>query len=355
MKRPTIKDVSRRSGFSISTVSRVINGHYPVKEKTKAKVQKSIKELNFNRNNTARNLRTRRSSLVALVVADINNAYYSQIAKIIDDGLFGSGYNLLICNTDESIKKENKVLKVLVEKGVDALAISSAATNVNEIQSAINSGVNVVLLDRMLDIKNVPFVGSPDYEDSKILTQYLVDKGHKKIALIAGTKSATTSTQRYEGYKAAMEANDLAFDESSVIRALFKKEEAYKKVKKFLKKNLEASDPYTAIYSSNNVMTIGLIEAIQELGLKIPDDISVVSFGELDTQEIIIPKITCIKQDINSIAIKTRKILISLAENNSHDDIKGSIINGSLEIGKSVKNLNNINGWISSYSWVGLM
>lgn len=340
MKKPTIKDVSRKSGFSISTVSRVMNGHYPVKEETKVKVLEAIKELNFNRNNVARNLRTQKSSLVALVVADINNAYYSQIAKIIDDGLFGSGYNLLICNTDESIEKENKVLKVLVEKGVDAIAISSVAKNIDEISALIRAGIKVVLLDRNPGIKDTPFVGSPDFDDSKLLTNYLIKHGHRKIALVAGTRQATTSTLRLEGYRSALLDNHIQFHSESIINAMFKKEEAYVKTKEFLKKNKNSHDPYTAIYSTNNAMTIGVIQAIQELGLKIPQDISVVSFGELDTQEIILPKITCIKQDIHSIAINTREDLIQLAEGNPEEAVHNSILPGTLQIGRSVLNLN---------------
>ncbi|WP_334329550.1 LacI family DNA-binding transcriptional regulator [Companilactobacillus sp. HBUAS59699] len=338
MKKATIKDVSELSGFSITTISRVLNGNYPVKSETRNKIMQAIEELDFSRNSTARNLRTKKSNLVGLVVADINNPYYSRIAKKIDDGLFEKGYNLLVCNTDESEKKEKRILSTLQDKDVDAIVISPAAKNIEILRKLNNSGTKVVLIDRNMGILDIPFVGSDNFSESKILTEYLIQNGHKKIMFVSGTDTAVTAQDRLFGYKAALQENNIPFEESSIVKGYYKQENAYENTLEFLKENLSRSDPYTAIFSSNNLMTIGIIQAIHKMNLKIPEDISLVSFGQLDSQEIIDPKVTCIKQNIDQLATDTlEKAIESLNDNNGNID--SNIIRDSLEIGNSVKKI----------------
>lgn len=338
MKKATIKDVSELSGFSITTISRVLNGNYPVKNETRNKIMQAIEELDFSRNSTARNLRTKKSNLVGLVVADINNPYYSRIAKKIDDGLFEKGYNLLVCNTDESEKKEKRILSALQDKDVDAIVISPAAKNIETLRKLNNSGTKVVLIDRNMGILDIPFVGSDNFSESKILTEYLIQNGHRKIMFVSGTDTAVTAQDRLFGYKAALQENSISFEESSIVKGYYKQEDAYENTMKFLKENKRNQNPYTAIFSSNNLMTIGIIQAIQELNLKIPEDISLVSFGQLDSQEIIDPKVTCIKQNIDQLAKDTlEKAIESLNDNDSNID--SNIIRDSLEIGDSVKKI----------------
>lgn len=338
MKKATIKDVSELSGFSITTISRVLNGNYPVKNETRNKIMQAIEELDFSRNSTARNLRTKKSNLVGLVVADINNPYYSRIAKKIDDGLFEKGYNLLVCNTDESEKKEKRILSALQDKDVDAIVISPAAKNIETLRKLNNSGTKVVLIDRNMGILDIPFVGSDNFSESKILTEYLIQNGHRKIMFVSGTDTAVTAQDRLFGYKAALQENSIPFEESSIVKGYYKQEDAYENTMKFLKENKKNQNPYTAIFSSNNLMTIGIIQAIQESNLKIPEDISLVSFGQLDSQEIIDPKVTCIKQNIDQLAKDTlEKAIESLNDNDSNID--SNIIRDSLEIGDSVKKI----------------
>ncbi|KRK78881.1 hexuronate operon repressor, LacI family [Companilactobacillus nodensis DSM 19682 = JCM 14932 = NBRC 107160] len=339
MQKATIKDVSERSGFSITTISRVLNGNYPVKKETREKIMKAIDELNFSRNSSARNLRTKKSNLIGLVVADINNPYYSKIAKKIDDGLFEKGYNLLVCNTDESEEKEKRILSTLQDKDVDAIVISPAAKNIELLRQLTDAGTRIVLIDRNMGILDIPFVGSDNFSESKILTEYLIQQGHQKIMFVSGTDKAITAQDRLFGYKAALEENNLQFDEKNVVKGYYKQEDAYKNTYTFLTNNLKSDEPCTAIFSSNNLMTIGIIQAIHELNLRIPQDISLVSFGQLDSQEIIEPKVTCIKQNIEQLAKSTLEKTIEALDDNK-SNIDSNIIRDSLEIGTSVKNLN---------------
>jgi len=337
MKKATIKDVSELSGFSISTVSRVINGNYPVKEHTKQKISEAIAELNFTRNSSARNLRTQKSNLISLVVADINNPYYSSIAKKLDDGLFKSDYNLLVCNTDESEDKERKILIALSDKGVDAIVIAPVSKDIDLLRKLNESGINIIIIDRNIGVMDLPFIGSDNFVESKELTELLIDNGHQKIAFVSGTPQAVTSQDRLYGFRAALLENNLNFSDNNLIEGFYQTDKAYPNILKFLKRNLTDSDPFTAIFSSNNLMTASVIQAANELSISIPQDISLVSFGELDSQELINPKVTCIKQDLDDITDKILKSIFALSQQNTADDF---LLTDKIELGNSIKKLN---------------
>ena len=337
MKKATIKDVSELSGFSISTVSRVINGNYPVKEQTKQKISEAIAELNFTRNSSARNLRTQKSNLISLVVADINNPYYSSIAKKLDDGLFKSDYNLLVCNTDESEDKERKILIALSDKGVDAIVIAPVSKDIDLLRKLNESGINIIIIDRNIGVMDLPFIGSDNFVESKELTELLIDNGHQKIAFVSGTPQAVTSQDRLYGFRAALLENNLNFSDNNLIEGFYQTDKAYPNILKFLKRNLTDPDPFTAIFSSNNLMTASVIKTANELNISIPRDISLVSFGELDSQELINPKVTCIKQDLDDITDKILKSIFALSQQNNADDF---LLTDKIEFGNSIKKLN---------------
>ena len=337
MKKATIKDVSELSGFSISTVSRVINGNYPVKEQTKQKISEAIAELNFTRNSSARNLRTQKSNLISLVVADINNPYYSSIAKKLDDGLFKSDYNLLVCNTDESEDKERKILIALSDKGVDAIVIAPVSKDIDLLRKLNESGINIIIIDRNIGVMDLPFIGSDNFVESKELTELLIDNGHQKIAFVSGTPQAVTSQDRLYGFRAALLENNLNFSDNNLIEGFYQTDKAYPNILKFLKRNLTDPDPFTAIFSSNNLMTASVIKTANELNISIPRDISLVSFGELDSQELINPKVTCIKQDLDDITDKILKSIFALSQQSTADDF---LLTDKIELGNSIKKLN---------------
>nr|WP_162149794.1 substrate-binding domain-containing protein [Companilactobacillus nodensis] len=244
-----------------------------------------------------------------------------------------------MCNTDESEEKEKRILSTLQDKDVDAIVISPAAKNIELLRQLTDAGTRIVLIDRNMGILDIPFVGSDNFSESKILTEYLIQQGHQKIMFVSGTDKAITAQDRLFGYKAALEENNLQFDEKNVVKGYYKQEDAYKNTYTFLTNNLKSDEPCTAIFSSNNLMTIGIIQAIHELNLRIPQDISLVSFGQLDSQEIIEPKVTCIKQNIEQLAKSTLEKTIEALDDNK-SNIDSNIIRDSLEIGTSVKNLN---------------
>lgn len=338
VKNVTIKEVSIRANVSTATVSRVLNNNYPVRKETKEKVMKAVHELNFSPNHIARNLRTHQSNLVAMVVADITNSYYAKIAKIVDQHLFMEGYNLLVCSTDESHEKENKFLDMLISKNVDAIAISSVSNNADVIQNAIDNGIKVVLLDRKHAGLMAPYVGSDNAAESCVLTEHLIQMGHKQIAFISGSLKTSTGLERLQGYKDALIKNKLSIDEALIFEGDYSRDSGFAAMKKIIAR----SKKVTGIVSSNNLMTEGALHAIKMKGLAIPEDYSVVSFGSIDNDDLISPKISCIDQDILTIGNETSEQLLDMLNTSQHSNnsvTRQCIIHDRFEAGESVKRI----------------
>jgi LacI family transcriptional regulator len=334
VKKVTIKDVASLAGVSVSTVSRVMNNTgYPVSADKSRRIRQSMRELNYSPNQLARNLRMNRSNLVALVVADIANPYFAGIAKAVDKILFTSGHGLIMSSTEESPDKEKQILTRLFGQKIDAIIISSTGNNEPLIEKFHNTGLPIILLDRNLEGTDLPFIGSNNVYESYMLTKYLIERGHRKILFLAGPQDSTTGRERFFGYRNALLENDIKYDEHLVIAAQFMRDEARRLSGIFLKENRHDA---TAVMSSNNIMTEGFLEAARTQSIKVPEDYSLVSFGSVNNQQLISPKITCYVQDIESIGQVTAQIVVQLLT--SQDYVPSSnIINDTFVEGNSVR------------------
>ena len=329
-----MKDIAEYTGVSTATVSRVLNDNYPVNIETKKKVLKAMKELNYKPNLVARNLRSRKSNLVAIVVADIKNPYYTSIAKEIDQNLFKEGYNLITCNTDESLEKEQEIIRMLLSRNIDAVAISPSDSEKVDLSPLIEQNVPVVLVDRKVKGFNLPFVGIKNFEEAYGLTEFLIKKGHRKIGVISGKLNNSTGLERLQGFKKAMEDHGLHIREDWVLNGGFDTEQTYQILKRFFAEEKESP---TAWFICNNLMTKGALRALEEAGKKIPEDVSLVSFGALVNQDFFEPKLTCVKQDTTDLGRKVAELLLAqLKKQKQLKDVKMMIDSTFLE-GGSVK------------------
>ncbi|MGA8941833.1 MAG: LacI family DNA-binding transcriptional regulator [Thermoactinomyces sp.] len=335
-KNVTMKDIAEYTGVSTATVSRVLNDNYPVNIETKKKVLKAMKELNYEPNLVARNLRSRKSNLVAIIVADIKNPYYTNIAKQIDDYLFTEGYNLIICNTDESPKKEKEIIRMLLSRNIDAIAIAPSDSQNTDLSGLIDQNVPIVLLDRKIKDLQLPFVGTDNFKEAYSLTKFLIEKGHRNIGIINGSLKTSTGEERFLGYKKAMEDHGLSIDEKWMYNGGFEEKKAYDVLKRFLQTGDELP---TALFSCNNLMTRGAIKALKEGNVDIPDDLSLISFGALANQDLICPRITCIEQDTTYIGRKAAELLLGKLKNKKQPQKTSVIIESIFLPGDSVKEI----------------
>ncbi|WP_449621148.1 LacI family DNA-binding transcriptional regulator [Robertmurraya sp. Marseille-Q9965] len=335
LKNVTMKDIARYTGVSTATVSRVLNDNYPVNIETKQKVLKAIEELNYEPNLVAKNLRSKKSNLVAIVVADIKNPYYISIAKEIDDYLFEEGYNLITCSTDESIEKEADIIRLLLSKQIDAIAIAPSDSEKSKLTELIKKHVPIVLVDRKIDDLSIPFVGTNNFKESYNLTEYLIKKGHERIGVMTGKLNTSTGKERLKGFKMAMENHGLSVDEKWIFNGEFEEIQAYEVLSQFLKNN---QDIPTALVSCNNLMTKGTMLALNERSIRIPEDISIVSIGVMENHEFFSTKITSIEQDTSFMGKKVAELLLSQLQNKQK--LKNIVVESAFIEGNSVKELN---------------
>jgi len=294
IKPPTMKDVAKKAGVSISTVSHVINKTRYVEEETRKKVLDAIKELGYRPNIVARSLRKKSTNTIGLIVSNIANLFYPEVVRGIEDVLLQNKYNIILCNSDEDINKEREYIEVLYSKQVDGLIItpSKSTETRKNLELFISQDIPVILVDRRISGIETDVVLADNVSGTYSATEYLLNLGHKRIAIITGPLDTTTGRERLEGYLKALEEHNIPIEKDLIREGNFKRDGGYERGKELL----EMSNPPTAIISSNNLMTLGLISAINEKKLRIPKDISVISFDDMEWFQYFCPPLTSIYQ-----------------------------------------------------------
>ncbi|GIN69904.1 LacI family transcriptional regulator [Bacillus sp. J14TS2] len=309
MHKVTIKDIARESGVSTATVSRVLSNRGYASEEIKEKVRSVADQLNYQPNAIARSLKMDRTNTIGIVIPDISNSYFMKISRGIEDTLAEIGYSLLFVSGDENSNKEQKVMKVLLEKRVDAIVLATSGENEEIIKKINHSGVPVILIDRKLesDELELDLIEEDNIEGAYQLTKYLIDQGHKKIGIVNGSLGVSTGRERYAGYKRALTEYNLELDENMVFNGSFTEEDGSNAVSHFLHK-LEKP---TAILSVNNTMTFGVLLQLTKMGYTIPNDMVVASYGEVEAAQLLRPSgIIYVKQQPYEMGVRTGEILI---------------------------------------------
>ncbi len=299
--RVTIKDIAEMCGVSVTTVSLVLNNK-PVRTTvaTKQKILDMAQKCNYVPNSLAVGLVTRRTNTIALMVPDISNMYFSQIAKKLEGNFGKLGYNLFLCNTNDNAVDQEKYLHLLLQRGIDALILCAAndSSNITEALAEFKSSkVPVVAFDRYFENSECPLVMTDNLNGAKSVVEYLISLGHTRIACISGPDT-NSSYERLEGYKQALTENNITVEESLVRKGDYRYESGYR-----LTKELIEHKP-TAIFVCNDMMAYGAYKALKESGLSIPDDISIVGFDDLMFSSMLSVPLTSVRQDIDGMCDK---------------------------------------------------
>lgn len=293
-----IKDVAKRANVSITTVSHIINKTRYVSDELTERVNKAMEELDYQPNSLARGLRSGKTKIIGLVIPDISNQFFAEISRKIEDRGFEIGYSVILCNTDDDPNKEKIYIDVLTGKKVEGIIFISTIVESNNLEKTIESNIPIVVVDR--DIKDID--SDLILVDNSIggykATKYLLELGHKRIACIAGPSRITPSAQRVGGYKKALEEAKIPFDADLVVDGDFR----YESGNKAMRKLLALPEPPTAVFACNDMMALGAFQAINDSGLKIPDDISVVGFDNVPFSQAVYPTLTTMAQPIYEMA-----------------------------------------------------
>jgi LacI family transcriptional regulator len=289
---PTIEDVAQRAGVSRQTVSRVINGRNWVSADARARVLEAVRVLAYRRNALAGGLRSGRTGTLGLLISNIMNPLFAAEARGVQDVADAHGYQVMFGNTDEDVRKEERLIDMLRQKHVDgAIVIPCDALSHTALIELQGDSIPVVLLNRaMPDFDCVTFDAGRETEHT--LT-HLIQGGHQRIAIITGSRRSTTARERLSAYRRTLKKHGIAYQREYVKTAGFEAEDARRATAELL----ELSDPPTAIFATSILNTLGVLRATHELGLTIPDDLAVVGCNESLWSQFVAPPLTMVQTD----------------------------------------------------------
>lgn len=313
----TIKDIARQAGVAPSVVSRALNNKYGVKETTREIIQKIAQEMDYYPNTAARSLVTRKTGTIGIMMADISEPYYSQIIKGMEYVASQTGYTLLFSNSYESIEHNRVLQKMIFAERVDGLVIvGSNIQEKNFVLTLLEQEILFVLIERNFSDSRVNCVWVDNIEGAYLATKHLIEKGHRKVAHIAGNMYYQVALDRIEGYKKALSEAGISFSEEWVISGNFLSRDAYEAMKELLRHQC------TAVFVANDAMAYGALQAISEAGLTVPDDISVVGFDDLEFSALTNPPLTTIRQPRYEMGKKSLEILVANLQGDQYEGVK---------------------------------
>lgn len=315
---PTMKDVAKRAGVSLGTVSNVLNNRKTVLPENKERVLKAVEELGFRTNMVARALKTKASNDIALIIPDFNNPFFPELARGVEDEANKAGLQVLLCNSDRMAAKEQKYIESLITKNISGLIMVKMQLPLEYIGQVCKK-MPVVLVDAGLpaccgyDVINIDDKGGT----LKGL-ELLYSEGHTRIGFISGMMDSASSYSRYDTYLEFLEDKGLPTIKEYVIKGDYSWNSGYKASKVFM----SLAVPPTAIFAANDLMAIGCIKALKELGLRVPQDVSVLGYDNIDMAKLCSPPLTTINQPKYDIGTLSVKMLLSRMElrQNAEDD-----------------------------------
>ena len=273
----TLEDIARALNVSKMTVSRAINNHPEINQDTRARILAVAQKMNYRPNQFARALTTSRSFLIGIVVPDLMHSYFSEICRGVESKARGSGYQNLICNTDEEPRKEMDEIEALLSR-TDGLIVASALADheTKFYRQLLRDNARIVLIDRVLQGLKCSMVITDDVEVGMLATKHLIKLGHRQIGHLRGT-NVSTSVKRFEGYSRAMTEAGLKAAKGLIRECGYTESDGYRAMKIWIE---EGSLP-TAIFAANDPAAIGAMSALYESGIKVPDDVAVVGAGRI--------------------------------------------------------------------------
>ncbi|MFL5672982.1 MAG: LacI family DNA-binding transcriptional regulator [Chloroflexota bacterium] len=310
-----ITEVADHAGVSAMTVSRVLNNSGYVSTATRKRVELAIAELGYVPNALARQLRSKRTKMLALVVSDISNPFFTTIARGVEDAASARGFAVMFCNTDESDEEESRYLRLLVERQVDGVLLVPAQNPAASLRLLRTHSIPVVVLDRRAS-RGVDNVRCDSEEGAHALARHLIGLGHRRIAVLTGRRAISTSADRVAGVRRALAEAEIVFDESLVRYGAFNFGDKNVADGRLMAREVltATDDPPTAIFAANNFIAFGAVRALRDLGLKIPDDVSIVAFDDLPVEWVDEPFLTVAAQPAYDIGRHAAELMIDRLE-----------------------------------------
>lgn len=303
----TIREVAERAGVSYATVSHVVNNTRFVADDTRERVLEAMAELQYRPNAVARSLRSGRTNTIGMILPDSSNPYFAEIGRAIEEEAFKQGFSIILCNMELAPQKENLYIDVLINKQVDGIIFVAAGDQIPLLELLKRQGIPAVMIERDLPDVDVDTIITDNRLGGYQATRHLLDLGHRRIALITGpTSKITPSEGRRLGYRQALEEAGIAYDETIVCLGDFHAQSGLE-ITAWL---LAQPSPPTAIFAGNDLMAIGSICAAEKMGLRVPRDLSVVGFDNIDLANFTNPPLTTVSQEQAPVGIWATQTLV---------------------------------------------
>lgn len=308
----TIHEVAKRAGVAPITVSRVINKSGYFSADVRERVEAAIQDLGYVPNSLARSLRSKRTNTLALVVTDITNPFFTLIARGVEDVASDAGFTVIYCNTDESEAEEKKYVEMLLQKQVDGILLVPARSTSRQVEWIKAQNTPVVVLDRRIPEIEADIVRCDSESGAYQLTQLLLERGHRRIAMLSGQKEVSTAVDRVAGYQKAMLEAGIAESDHLIYFGGFSQQSGRQNASQALSLNPRP----TGIVAANNFIAIGVARYAQEIGLRIPEDVALVAFDDLPQSMVIFPFLTVVAQPGYEMGKKAAHLLLDRLSGN---------------------------------------
>jgi DNA-binding LacI/PurR family transcriptional regulator len=307
----TIKDVAKRAGVSPATVSRVVNGQPYVADDMRKRVQSAIQALDYHPNRVAQRLRAEKSHLVGVILSDIKNPFYTLALGGLEQVLSQQSLSVLICNSNLSQDRENDFISLMLSEGVAGLIISPVQEKSQALADAAQDGLPIVVIDRRMSKPKVDVVLADNQHGAYVAIRRFIELGHRRIGILNGPQHLTSGRERYAGFLQAMDEAGLPVDADLVKFGDYQLEKGYSLTRELL----EGVQLPIALFVANNLMTIGALNAIHELGYKIPSEVAVIGFDDLPWAMSLNPPLTTIAQPTLDIGVNAAELLLNRLAN----------------------------------------
>jgi LacI family transcriptional regulator len=308
IKKATIHDIAARTGLSITTVSRVLTGQakqYRIGKKSQKLIIETSKELNYIPNQYAASLKSGKSNTIALIVPSLNNPFFATMASVINAEIRKFRYITVISDSDENVEIEKEELRHVVQQNIEGLIIVPCGNQSKHVKQLFDQGLPVICIDRYFEDLDIPYVSTDNYDGALMATNHLIENGHTNIACIQGVRESTPNRLRTKGFLDAMRNAGLA--SYSIVGDDFSTYTGYLETRLLM----QHKERPTAIFTLSNTIAMGCMKALKEMKLRIPEDISLITFDDHPYLDYLSTPLSCIAQPVNEISKIAVKFLFT--------------------------------------------
>lgn len=301
----TIKDVAALAGISYTTVSHVVNKTRPVSEEVRVKVEAAIKSLDYVPSAVARSLKAKTTATIGLLVPNSLNPYFAELARGIEDYCERNGYCVILCNSDDNPDKQRSYLRVLLEKRIDGLIVASAGGDSGLAAGLATVRTPMVIVDRGLEGIDADMVRIDHEYGAYLATRHLLDLGHRDIACIGGPAHTSVAQMRLAGYCRALKEAAVQVPQERMLESDFTSTGGYSAAARLLEIN-----PPSAIFAGNDMIGIGVLRAAAERNIRVPSELSVIGFDDIQMSRYVYPALTTVGQSILELGEMAAQVLL---------------------------------------------